>query len=93
MAFPHSTTGVSQAELFLRRKPHTRLDVMKSSTGDRTGGTEKQPQQTMPEARVRGGKDNCGGGELYGLGMLEIGPSGSQGKYATGMVQSPMRSM
>ena len=42
---PHSTTGVSLTELFLRRKPRTWLDVMKPSTGDQTGGTEKQSRQ------------------------------------------------
>ena len=60
MAFPHSTTEVSLTELFLQRKPRTRLDVMKPSTGDQTGGTEKQSRQAMPEARVRGGGDSMG---------------------------------
>ena len=31
---PHSTTGVPPAELFLKRRPRTRLDVMRPSTGD-----------------------------------------------------------
>ena len=40
---PHSTTGISPAELFLNRRPRTRLDVMKPATGDQV--FQKQMEQ------------------------------------------------
>ena len=40
---PHATTGVSPAELFLKRRARTRLDVMRPASSDHM--YEKQMEQ------------------------------------------------